>query len=113
MPKLTKPPAELVERFRDVLSQRTAANVRPMFGQPAAMVNGNLATGLFGSDWFVRLSEADQSELTAAGGSPFEPMPGRPMRGYTMLPPAILADDAATGAWVDRAIAHVQGLPPK
>jgi hypothetical protein len=84
-----------------------------MFGYPAAFVNGNMTTGLFGSNWFVRLSESDAADLAAAGGGPFEPMAGRPMRGYTLLPSAIAADPEAAGGWVDRAIDHVATLPPK
>ncbi len=113
MPKMVKPPPELAGRFAAVIGDRPTATIRLMFGQPAAFVNGNMTTGLFGSGWFVRLSDADNAELTAAGGGPFEPMPGRPMRGYTMLPAEMAADEAAAGGWVDRAIAHVQGLPPK
>jgi TfoX/Sxy family transcriptional regulator of competence genes len=113
MPKMTKPPGELAERFASVMAARPEATTRLMFGQPAAFVNGNMATGLFATGWFVRLADADTAELTAAGGGPFEPMAGRPMRGYTMLPPEIAADAEVAGAWVDRAIVHVQGLPPK
>lgn len=113
MPAFSKPPAELVEGFASVMADRPAASIRKMFGSPAAFVNGNMTTGLHAGNWFVRLSEGDAAELTAAGGGPFEPMPGRPMRGYTVLPPAMADDPAIAGAWVDRAIGHVAGLPPK
>lgn len=113
MPAFDKSPAELVERFTAVVAARPQAAVRKMFGYPAAFVNGNMTTGLFGSSWFVRLSDADTAELSAAGGGPFEPMAGRPMRGYTLLPASIAGDPDAAGAWVDRAIQHVSSLPPK
>ena len=113
MPDFSKPSAALADRFASVLADRPAAAPRKMFGNPAAFVNGNLATGLHAGGWFVRLSESDAAELTAAGGGPFEPMPGRPMRGYTMLPSDMADDPAVAGAWVDRAIGHVAGLPPK
>jgi TfoX/Sxy family transcriptional regulator of competence genes len=113
MPDFSKPPAALVDRFASVMADRPAATQRKMFGSPAAFVNGNLTTGLHAGGWFVRLPEADAAELAAAGGGPFEPMPGRPMRGYTVLPPAMADDPAIAGAWVDRAIGHVAGLPPK
>jgi TfoX/Sxy family transcriptional regulator of competence genes len=113
MPDFSKPPAALADRFARVLTDRPAASPRKMFGNPAAFVNGNLATGLHAGGWFVRVSEVDAAELTAAGGRPFEPMPGRPMRGYTMLPSNMAEDPAVAGAWVDRAIRHVAGLPSK
>ena len=113
MPTFDKSPIALVERFEAVVAARPAVTSRKMFGYPAAFVNGNLTTGLHQAVWFVRLSEADTVTLVDAGGGPFEPMPGRPMRGYTVLPAAIRDDPDAAGRWVDRAIAHVAGLPPK
>jgi TfoX/Sxy family transcriptional regulator of competence genes len=113
MPTFDKSPAELVEQFTAVVALRPAASIRKMFGYPAAFVNGNLATGLHQTNWFVRLPETDSTELRSAGGGPFEPMPGRAMRGYTVLPAAIAEDAGAAGAWVDRAIDHVSTLPPK
>ena len=112
-PSWDKSPTELVERFDQVMSTRPMASLRKMFGYQAAFVNGNLASGLHQTTWFVRLSEPDAAELTAAGGGSFAPMPGRPMRGYVLLTEADAADPSAAGAWVDRAIAHVATLPPK
>lgn len=113
MPDFSKAPTELVDRFGSVMSERPAASLRMMFGSPAAWVNGYMTTGLHAGKWFVRLSEGDAAELLAAGGGPFEPMAGRPMRGYTVLP-AAMADDATIAAgWVDRAIDYSASLPPK
>ncbi len=113
-PTFEKSPPDLVERFERTLADRPAAARRPMFGYPSAFVNGNLATGLFADGWFVRLSAEDAAALLALDGArPFAPMPGRPMRGYVLLPPALLEDPPALGEWVDRAIAHVAALPPK
>ena len=69
--------------------------------------------GLFGPDVFVRLPEADREALEKVGGAPFEPMPGRPMTGFTLLPPSIIDDDEAIRAWVQRAIDYGATLPPK
>jgi TfoX/Sxy family transcriptional regulator of competence genes len=113
MPTFDKSPADLVERFGAVVEARPALSVRKMFGYPAAFVNGNLTTSLHQATWLVRLSEASTAELTALGGGPFEPMPGRPMRGYTTLPAEIASDPEAAGVWVDRAIDYVATLPPK
>jgi len=64
-----------------------AVRSRKLFGQPAAFVNGKLFFGVFGEELFVRLSAQDLAKTTAAEGfRPFEPMPGRPMRGYLILP---------------------------
>jgi TfoX/Sxy family transcriptional regulator of competence genes len=113
MPTFDKSPAELVDRFTGVLATRPEATTRKTFGYPAAYVNGNMTTGLHQANWFVRLSELDTTELITAGGGPFEPMVGRPMRGYTVLPADVRDDPEEAGRWVDLAIAHVASLPPK
>jgi len=106
-------PASLAERFATVIAEFPEATPRKMFGYPAAFVGGNLATGLYGPTWMARLPEADRDEVVALGGSPFEPMAGRPMRGYVVLPAAVVDDDAAIRAWVRRALEHTATLPAK
>ena len=112
-PNWEKAPADLAERFNATVSALPGATVRKMFGYPAGFVNGHLFTGTFGSSWHVRLPDAERSELAAAGGTPFEPMPGRPMREYLVLPPEIAADPDAAEPWVRRSLAYVEKLPPK
>ena len=108
-----KSPPELADRFAALTDGIEGLERRKMFGWPAGFVGGNMVTGLFGTDWHVRLPESDGAELAAAGGAPFEPVPGRPMRGYWLLPAAIVADDAAVRAWLDRAVGFGRTLPPR
>lgn len=112
----SKSPPTLVERFAettDALLADPAVERRKMFGYPACFVGGHMFTGLHQDRWVVRLDEAGLSELTAAGGESFEPMPGRPMRGFAVLPEAVVADEMALGTWLERALSHARGLPPK
>jgi TfoX N-terminal domain len=81
--------------------------------RPAGFLGGHLTTALHGPRWMVRLPEPARAELLAAGARPFEPMPGRPMKEYIVLPAEIVEDPGARAAWIDRAVAHVRGLPPK
>ena len=82
-----------------------------MFGYPAMFVGGNLVSGLFADGWMIRLAPDDLAELlTVPGAAPFSPMPGRTMTGYALLPPAVVADDAALDRWLDRAVAYVRTL---
>jgi TfoX/Sxy family transcriptional regulator of competence genes len=109
-----KAPGDLVERFTAAVGDLPGATVRKMFGYPAGFTSGgHLFTGLFGSGWFVRLPDDARDELAAAGGAPFEPMAGRPMRGYLVMPPAMARDPAAAMPWVRRALEHAQQLPAK
>jgi len=84
-----------------------------MFGYPAAFANGNMATGLHQDDWMVRLDEAGRAALVAKGGRPFEPMPGRPMREYVVIPASLQRDRRALVLWVKRAFDYTSALPPK
>jgi hypothetical protein len=85
-----------------------------MFGYPAAFAsNGHMFTGLHQDRWIIRLPDGARAELAAAGGTPFAPMPGRPMREYLVLPGAVLADAGALQVWLGRSLAYTEGLPAK
>lgn len=113
-PHMPASPPELKERFAVVLGRFPELEQRQMFGYPAAFVAaGHMVTGLHGSNWIVRLSEPDQEELRVAGGVDFEPMPGRPMKGFVSVPTEFIDDDDALDAWIGRAAAHAASLPPK
>jgi TfoX/Sxy family transcriptional regulator of competence genes len=114
MPEFTKSPPALVERFDSIAAEYPQAQRRRTFGYPCLYVGGNMVSGLFQSSWQVRLGPAETAELLAIEGSaPFEPMPGRPMTGFTLLPSSIIDDDDAIRAWVRRAIDYGATLPPK
>jgi hypothetical protein len=73
-----------------------------------------MATGLFADGWFARLAPEDlEAAYALPGGGPFSPMAGRPMRGYALLPPDVVADDAALEPWLERCITFSRSLPPK
>jgi len=110
MPWEKSPPA-LVERFVAVLERHPELVRRKMFGYPAAFLGGHMVTGLHESRWVARVGDASQPELGDA--EPFEPMAGRPMKGFVVVPPAAVDDDAAIEAWLARAVTHVRTLPPK
>ncbi len=113
-PKFEKSPPELIARFEAVAARHPVAAKRKMFGYPCLFVGGNLACGLFADGWFVRLDDAGAADaLALPGATPFAPMPGRPMRGWVVLPADLVADDAALDAWVGRATANAAAMPPK
>ena len=96
---MEKSPPELIERFDTVAADFPEATRRLTFGYPCLYVGGNMVSGLFESRWHVKLGPEERRELEAIPGSaPFEPMPGRPMTGFTLLPPSIVDDDEAIRA---------------
>jgi hypothetical protein len=113
MPSFTKSPPALVERFGAVLDGYPDATRRKMFGYPAAFVGGNMATGLFADRWVVRLPDAEVAAARESGAGAFEPMPGKPMKSFVVIPLADVDDDAAIRRWVERGLAHAASLPAK
>jgi hypothetical protein len=113
MPSFTKSPPELVERFAAVMDRYPDAERKKMFGYPAAFVGGNMATGLFAEQWVVRLPDAEIADAKAAGISGFEPMPGRPMKSFVVVPAADVDNDTAMAGWVERGLAHAASMPAK
>ena len=113
MPSFTKSPPELIERFSAVLDRYPDAQRKKMFGYPAAFVGGNMATGLFADHWVVRLPEAEIEAARAAGAGPFEPMPGKPMKAFVVIPVEDVGDDGAIGRWVERGLAYAGSMPAK
>jgi len=43
----------------------------------------------------------------------FEPMPGRPMMGYIVLPKPVYSDDTIFAKWLDKSVKYASTLPPK
>src|SRR5687768_10691322 len=88
-----------------------------MFGQLAGFVNGHMFTGIFGDSIFVRPSDADRATLMGTHGAQlFEPMAGRPMKDYVVLPDAWLHDpkrDTDVRTWIARSLETDAGLPAK
>ena len=119
MPSFTKSPPELVERFAAVMDRYPDAVRKKMFGYPAAFVGGNMATGLFADQWVVRLpDDRDRGRRRQRGAGSFEPMPGKPMKAFVVIPAADVDDDARdrrlgrarSGPRGDHAAEEVAGL---
>lgn len=109
-----KPSPELVETFDRALSAYPLAERRQMFGMPAAFVNGNMFAGLHEERMVLRLAPDGLREaLEVRGAAPFEPMPGRPMREYAVVPPSVVADPAELDRWLGMSFEYATSLEPK
>ena len=98
-----KSPPELIAAFARVVPSGGGAERRPMFGYPAAFVNGNMFAGLHEDRVVLRLDEAGIAEAKQHGATDFEPMPGRRMTGWVAVTGALSADEPALRRWVARA----------
>ena len=108
-----KSPPELIAAFARVVPSGGGAERRPMFGYPAAFVNGNMFAGLHEERVVLRLDEVGIAEAKQHGATDFEPMPGRRMSGWVAATGPLTADEPALRRWVARAFRHTATLPPK
>lgn len=109
-----KAPAELVEFIAEKM-KNVKAEYRKMFGYPAYFINGNMFVGVFADKLFLRLSNADIALITERfeDVSAFEPMKGRPMKGYVFVPKRLYSDETFFDEWLSKSIKFVSSLPPK
>jgi len=103
-----------VKLFQELIPQEKGVRATKMFGQPAAFVNGTMFFGVFGESVFVRLSEGDRvAARRIPGFVPFEPMPGRTMQEYVVIPRSVLELPDRARQWVTRSLRYAAGLPAK
>lgn len=112
--QIPRPSEDSKEFFRAVIPDAPGVEVKPMFGNLGAFVNGNMFAGLFGDDLGVRLVDEDSlSALRAVPGTgPFGPAE-RPMGGYLALPAEWRGDPERATEWVSAALEQVGRLPAK
>ena len=114
MPEFTKAPTEMVQLFERAMKDFPMATQRKMFGYPCAFVNGNTFAGLFQEEMFLRLNDDDRAAIRKEYGTPlFEPMPGRPMRNYVLVPRYVRNSPRLLRSWLTKGMEHAQALPPK
>jgi len=89
-PSLRPSPAATLTLLQKACAAIPEVQVRKVFGYPCGFVNGYMTVGVY-EDWiFVRLPQEGQSTALQLAGAHFlEPMPGRPMRNYVVLPPRV------------------------
>jgi TfoX/Sxy family transcriptional regulator of competence genes len=111
--QIPKPSDADKEYFASLIPEGPDIQIRPMFGNLGAFVNGNMFAGLFGPAVGVRLADHDRDELAAVAGSgPFGP-DERPMGGYLSLPAAWRDQPGEAADWVDKALTYVRSFPEK
>jgi hypothetical protein len=114
MPKFEPAPPELIRLFEGAIKDFPQAEERKMFGYPAAVINGQMFSSLFGENMMLRLSQADREKFLREYKSKlFEPMPGRPMKEYVLVPLQVRESPALLKGWLTRSSKYAESLPPK
>lgn len=113
MPSFEKSPPRAVARFDELAELIPDAARKPMFGYPALFMNGHLFFSLYRASGILRLPTADRELYESVRPiTLFEPMPGRAMREYIVLPDDLF-ESAEVEEWIERAAANARSLPPK
>jgi TfoX/Sxy family transcriptional regulator of competence genes len=100
--------------FMTVVPDDPRVSVRPMFGNLAAFVNGNMFFCLLGDDVAIRLPEQERFDLLKhEGSSQFEPRHGRPMREYITIPSVWHEEPEKLEEWVNLSFSWVSDMPVK
>ena len=114
MPKWRPSPPELVKMFEKSLKPFSEIQTRKMFGYPVAFVKGHMFAGLHQDNMILRLSGDDRTGfLQQDGAKIFEPMPGRLMREYVVVPASMLRSAKPLDVWLKKAWTYARSLPPK
>lgn len=112
--KIPRSDREAEELLSLILPSDPRVKVKPVFGNKAAFVNGNMFAGTYGKDLFVRLPEASRKELLSEkGASVFEPVEGRAMKEYVVIPSSWRKRPETVRIWVRKSLDWVGGMPAK
>ncbi len=95
--------------------QGVACEPRKMFGYPVYFINNNLFIGAHQDDLFLRLAPGDRDEVHAKYDTikPFEPVPGRIMKEYVVIPQDLYTNPAIFQELLTKSIRYVSSLPRK
>ena len=100
---------ERTAEFNAALPEDPRVEKRKMFGYAAAFVKGNFFVGMHEENIALRLPDGLEKKLSAMkGAKPFDPMGGRPMKGWFVIPRA-----AKLGPLLADALELVAKLPAK
>lgn len=103
----------IARRVRQALQGLEGLSERRMFGGVAFMLNGHMCCGVNKEDVVLRLGEEGAAQALAQPHARVMDFTGRPMKGMVYVSPEGLRSQADLQAWVERAVAFVQSLPPK
>jgi TfoX/Sxy family transcriptional regulator of competence genes len=111
---MPRPDEESKAFFASVIPVDPRITIKPMFGNIGSFINGNMFSGLFGNQIFVRLPENERILLLEEeGASEFSPMPGRAMKEYVTIPEQWRQEPDKIRDWIERSLSWVGEMPEK
>jgi hypothetical protein len=103
----------LANDVRMLLGERPNLVAKEMFGGMTFMLNGHMAVGVSGDGLMVRVGPEQYEAALSQPRVGVFPSSGRPMRGWVLVEPAGLRDDADLERWVTIGVTFAESLPPK
>ncbi len=114
MKKWKPAPRNAVAAYEVATSGLSRTEPKKMFGYSCVFTKGNMFAGLHEAGMVLRLPDEQRAEfLRLKGAEQFEPMPGRVMREYVVVPRVLLNAPDQLRAWVEKSLAYVSSLPAK
>jgi TfoX/Sxy family transcriptional regulator of competence genes len=105
--------SELAERLEEVLEGLPGFQQKRMFGGIGWLLNGNMCVGVY-KEWLItRVGESAGAKLFKEKHAKPMDITGKPMKGWAMIAPEGIAEDADLKRYTELAIAFVKTLPGK
>jgi TfoX/Sxy family transcriptional regulator of competence genes len=103
----------LARRIRIILARRKGIAEKKMFGGIGFLLNGNICVGVWKESLVARLGvEQEEAARREPHVRAFD-ITGKAMKGWVLVGPEGVAEDARLIGWVDRAVKFVGKLPAK
>ena len=104
---------EFANRVREIVSRKKGIEEKKMFGGVGFLLNGNMLVGVWKEFLIVRLGPDEGTKaLKEKFVIPFD-ITGKPMKGWVMVVPDGVEEDAQLKKWIQRAMKFVETLPAK
>lgn len=109
-----KTPDKLVKFFEKKVAD-VKCEKRKMFGYPCCFINNNMFIGTHGENLVLRLGDEDRKMAMAAHKDivTFEPLPGRKMGEYVVVPERVREDDTLFDRLLKQSVKYASSLPAK
>src|SRR5467141_3661911 len=94
----------LAARIRDALARKKNIEEKKIFGGVGFLLNGNMLVGVWKDSLIVRLGPDEGEEALKEPHVKEFDITGRAMRGWVLVVPEGVEDDAQLSAWIQRAV---------
>jgi TfoX/Sxy family transcriptional regulator of competence genes len=103
----------LAARIRDALARKKNIEEKKMFGGIGFLLNGNMLVGVWKNSLIVRVGpDGYEDALLEPHVKEFD-ITGRPMKGWVLVEPEGVEDNASLKAWIQQAVKFVGKLAGK